>query len=154
MKFADLMHDKSINLLLTEDNSYTRQTDNTWCSEQLTTVTSDFFKSYNVTQISVDKNGKTLTLTRAEDFLTKKEFLLFAREDIYNDIIVKNKIQPTVRIMQELCKVTNAIYDKGMNNWQEDTAISTQILSFLRLLHTDPNKYMEEFYEIIEGDFI
>lgn len=154
MKFAELMHDKSVNLLITDHNSYTKQGDKTWCSEELTTFTSEYFKDYDVVSIQVDKTGKTLTLSKKEDILSKKDFLLFARDDIYEDIIVKHKIPITIRMLQELCKLTNDIYEKGRDKWQEDSTIAMSILSFLRLLDKDPNRYMEEFYEIIEGDFI
>lgn len=136
------------------NNSYILQ-NNKWVDEELKTFDLQAFDNYNITSRIRNTDGLLyITLEKGEENkLSKKEFLLFVREDIYQDIILKHKITPTVRIMQELVKLTNNIYEEG-KDWQENGNIAMQILSFLRLLHTDPNKYMEELYEIIEGDFI
>ena len=128
--------------------------DNKWVAEDLTEYSLDKFDDYNIkSRVKGNTDLLYVTLEKAQS-LTKKEFLLFVREDIYLDIILKHEIKPTIRIMQELIKLTNNIYDCGADKWQEDGNIAMQILSFLRLLDNDANRYLEEFYDIIEGDFV
>ena len=130
--------------------------DDKWVGEDLKEYSLDKFDDYNITsRVKGNTDLLYVTLDKGEaQSLTKKEFLLFVREDIYQDIILKHKIKPTIRIMQELIKLTNDIYERGANKWEEDGNIAMQILSFLRLLDNDTNRYLEEFYDIIEGDFI
>ena len=142
-------------MIFANNTSYIIRNDK-WVAEDLKQYSLDKFDDYNITsRVKGNTDLLYVTLDKGEaQSLTKKEFLLFVREDIYQDIILKHKIKPTIRIMQELIKLTNDIYERGANKWEEDGNIAMQILSFLRLLDNDTNRYLEEFYDIIEGDFI